>query len=174
MWKLSSSLKNSRRFDWDEYFGNESYVNKENDSTPLFITENDAHYYIFNCQFVECKENGAIKATFRRRSIILLEECTFNRCSSTSAGGSLFFDCQLEGEIVQKRTCYYLSKAEVVYMAFIQQVLDSSDYKNYANETSISYCGESELSGRSTLYIGCGSVVQGCVNSQISGETTKN
>lgn len=106
--------------------------------------------------FEDCKENGAIFIVVPIENCALIEDSTFISCRATVAGGSLTYSCE-EGQIVQQRTCYFASKADQ-YMTFVQSGKNSSFYKDYLFEISVSECSINEAEGHCTISIGYGDI----------------
>ena len=148
-------MKNARKFSWDEYFDNQLQYNTAENGTALFDNTSINNYYIFNCYFEECNENGAIFIKSANQICTLIEDSAFNNCSSTTYGGSVYYECEREGQFVQQRTCYTKSVARN-RMSFHQSVKPSSSYKNYVIDVSVSKCGENESERWGTLNIAYG------------------
>ena len=155
-------MKNSRKNSWSEYYGDTLQVKQTHNGESLYNTTSDNNFYVFNCYFKGCKESGAIYIERTNKIFTLLEESVFNNCSSTSSGGSVFYNCEQLGQIVQKRTCYYKSLAKD-NMAFYHRP-KLADSKNYAFDVSIYKCGENESKGSYTFSAVYGEILISNIN----------
>lgn len=148
-------MENAKKFSWDEYFGTTEKVTQTLDGKVLYNSTGTSNFYINLCNFEDCKEKGAIRIERDNEICALLEESTFKNCSSDSQGGSLFFNCVMNGQFVQRRNIFHSSKAKNC-IAFGQAVKSGSSCKNYAFDISVSKCGESESTGHWTIAVAYG------------------
>lgn len=153
------NLKNAKKSSWDQYFGSKDKCDYIQNGTVLFDNSGINNYYVLLCFYKECKETGAICIQRTNKVCTLLEETVFTNCSSTTeyGGGSVYYNCQADGEFVQHRTCYYASIAEQA-MAFAQAAKQYLSNKNYAIEVSVLKCGENEEKGSYTFGISFGDI----------------
>ncbi|EAY01072.1 hypothetical protein TVAG_481420 [Trichomonas vaginalis G3] len=158
MYQFNFILKNARKFSWSEYFGSKNKVTQTQNGAAFSDTSSSSSYYVYLCNFESCTEKGAIYIERSNEICTLLEDSTFNHCKSTLEGGSVYYNCQSAGQIVQKRTGYYASISTNSYMAFIHTVKPADLNKNYFIDSSVSNCGESEGKGSLTLDIDYGDI----------------
>ncbi|EAX95785.1 hypothetical protein TVAG_353970 [Trichomonas vaginalis G3] len=151
-------MKNAKRFDWSDYFGDKVKLDHTQNGAPLYDNTSSNNYYVSNCEFEECTENGAIYIKSNNEIYTLIEDSAFRKCSSTYQGGSVYYGCHELGHFVQQQNSYSESKAENSYMAFCQLVKSSSTNENYAFDISVSQCGESESKGYKTSWISFGDI----------------
>ena len=122
-------MTNARKFSWTEHFGNAYHINLTNNEKIQLDNANDSNYYIFNCLFKECTNTSAISIKTSADIHTLLEASAFYNCSSMYVAGSVDYECEQEGQFVQQQNCYYASKTESVFMAFVQSVKRSPSKK---------------------------------------------
>ncbi|EAX91771.1 hypothetical protein TVAG_317600 [Trichomonas vaginalis G3] len=148
-------MKNAKKYSWSEYFGDLDKVDQTHNGTALYDNESCNNYYVFECTFEDCTENGAIYIKEFDITYTLLEDSIFNRCKSTSedGGGSVYLSIS-SGSSVQQRNCYIKSIAADYFMAFFQYCFN----KNYIFEISVSNCGENESVGEGTFLIYYGDI----------------
>lgn len=92
---------------------------------------------MFHCSFILQVVNGAIKFSGSSASTKLLIESTlFDSCSSSTAGGSLYYTT---GECIQEFVCYYNTSSLSSHQAF--STFLSSNLRNFAKFSSISRSG---------------------------------
>ncbi|EAY13522.1 hypothetical protein TVAG_343510 [Trichomonas vaginalis G3] len=159
-----SELENARKFDWTEFYNSTVKVEKTQIRSAFSDTTSSNSYYIFICFFKGCKDNGAIYIKRSHNICTLLEDSIFNNCSSTSNGGSVFYDCREGGQFVQQRTCCCKSIA-LDSIAFMQWIKPSFSSKNYAFDISVSNCGVNETFGKKTFGFTWGELLVSRINS---------
>ena len=144
-------MNHARKFGWNDYFGTKGKVTRTKDGNPFSDSSTTNNYYVYDCNFEECKPKGAIYISRTNQICTLLEVNVFSRCQSSEKGGSVSYYCPQAGEIVQQRNYYFESKTQYICVSFYQAVGQTSSFKNYNFQISVSKCGESDQKGDYTF-----------------------
>ena len=156
MSELTTRAKIKRNCDWFEYFGDRPKIDKIQNGSALYVTSESSNYYISNCFFFNCKENGAIYFD-DYEPCVLVELSIFSNCKSTYSGGSIYYFCS-NGQFVQQQNCYYKSISQISAMSFYQETKSSNTNKNYVFQVSVYICGQSEYKGYYTFCLEYGDI----------------
>ena len=125
---------------WETYFpetnSNENYTGQTSNS-PYQIQSRSSHLYISQCSFSNVKQT-TIRYSSSLDSLLLVELCSFNECSTSSEyGGAIFFSDQ--GQCVLSSVCgVRCSTNDGKYGQFCYiYVSDDPQHKNYIIDSSV-------------------------------------
>ena len=158
MKEMTKRTKIKRNYDWSQYFGDRPKVDKIQDGSALYVISESSNYYISNCFFFNCKENGAIYFDdLYEENCVLVEFSIFSHCKSTYGGGSIYYFCS-NGQFVQQQNCFYKSISQINDMSFYQETKYYEPDKNYVFQVSVYLCGQSEYKGYYTFCLEYGDI----------------
>ena len=137
---------------WQTHFTetepNEKFQNYTGNS-PYTIKSSQSHLYIWNCKFTNVTQTTIFYSS-TLSSLMLIEECSFNSCSSSDYGGVVFFF--QNGQCVFSSVCGIRSKSG--RWGQFSSVYVSSDFqhKNQIIDSSFALTQQTSSDSNDILY----------------------